>query len=49
MSKGLASAFLWIAPCTLFLFNNEIISYFALSVLGVMWIGKMIAAKEAQE
>lgn len=36
----------YIAPCVLFMFNNEILSLIALCVIGVVFIGNILAARE---
>ncbi|MBO5967325.1 MAG: hypothetical protein J6S14_02370 [Clostridia bacterium] len=47
MKRRLASALMWLAPCILFIFRDEILSLMALCIMGVMCIGGLIAAREA--
>lgn len=46
MKKRLTRAMMWLAPCILFIFHDEILSLLALSIMGLMCLGGMIAARE---
>ena len=47
MKKRLTSGFFFALPCLLFLFNDEILSLLALSVMSVMCIGGILVRRAA--
>ena len=46
MSTIWSRIILWVSPCLMFLWNNEIVSLLALAILLVLFIGKIIAERE---
>lgn len=47
MKKSLTRALMWICPCILFIFHDEILSLLALVIMGLMCLCGFIAAREA--
>lgn len=45
MNKKYASTLMMFSPCVLFLFNDEVLSYLALSIMGVMCIVGLLIAR----
>ena len=45
MKRRIASALMFFLPCMLFLFNDEILSLLALSIMSVMCIGGILVRR----